>query len=340
MARLVPGAVRTPLPRIGRTRLDAHARPRPHRGRPAHAHGPRTGSACGGRGRPGAACPGRPSRRAARARACPTRPRDGRRPVRPAARDPRASSPADHAGRVSPERSRSCGRAGPSSSTPAPCSPRRPSPPRGSTATCTRGTCTARATTSHSSTSATACGPTPSSCSRVPYGVVTSQDAVAWEDVAPAWCEVWEVEQPEFELLWRASGFTHAVNRAADVAPGPADGHRAPRWPSGATAVDRPPDLACLTHETGSPAAVAVGVRARGVARGGLHRRRGRPRALDARRAAYRQRRVPDASPPAPALVVADGARRPGPGRPAGLALAAALDARLHDHGRPATSRR
>ncbi|WP_286930789.1 MULTISPECIES: phosphotransferase [Aeromicrobium] len=48
----------------------------------------------------------------------------------------------------------------------------------------------------------------------VPYGVVTSQDAVAWEDVAPAWCEVWEVEPPEFECLWRASGFTHAVNRA------------------------------------------------------------------------------------------------------------------------------
>lgn len=48
----------------------------------------------------------------------------------------------------------------------------------------------------------------------VPYGVVTSTDDVAWADVVPAWREVWEVEPEEFDRLWRATGFTHAVNRA------------------------------------------------------------------------------------------------------------------------------
>lgn len=48
----------------------------------------------------------------------------------------------------------------------------------------------------------------------VPHGVVTDTGGIDWADVAGAWCEVWEVEPPHFDELWRASGFTHAVNRA------------------------------------------------------------------------------------------------------------------------------
>lgn len=48
----------------------------------------------------------------------------------------------------------------------------------------------------------------------VPYGVVTNQGTIAWEDILTAWTEAWEVEPDAFDRLWRASGFTHAVNRA------------------------------------------------------------------------------------------------------------------------------
>lgn len=48
----------------------------------------------------------------------------------------------------------------------------------------------------------------------VPHGVVTETGDIAWDDVAHAWCEVWEVEPGHFAELWRASAFTHAVNRA------------------------------------------------------------------------------------------------------------------------------
>ncbi|GAA3537904.1 hypothetical protein AFL01nite_12750 [Aeromicrobium flavum] len=48
----------------------------------------------------------------------------------------------------------------------------------------------------------------------VPYGVVTGEGSVPWSEVVTAWTEAWEVEPDEFEELWRASGFTHAVNRA------------------------------------------------------------------------------------------------------------------------------
>lgn len=48
----------------------------------------------------------------------------------------------------------------------------------------------------------------------VPHGVVTSEETVPWAELVAAWCEVWEVETAEFERLWRATGFTHAVNRA------------------------------------------------------------------------------------------------------------------------------
>lgn len=48
----------------------------------------------------------------------------------------------------------------------------------------------------------------------VPHGVVTEAGEIDWADVARAWCEVWEVESGHFDELWRASAFTHAVNRA------------------------------------------------------------------------------------------------------------------------------
>jgi hypothetical protein len=48
----------------------------------------------------------------------------------------------------------------------------------------------------------------------VPYGVVTDQGSVPWPEVVTAWTEAWEIESDAFERLWRASGFTHAVNRA------------------------------------------------------------------------------------------------------------------------------
>lgn len=48
----------------------------------------------------------------------------------------------------------------------------------------------------------------------VPYGVVTGSGALAWDEIVTAWTEVWEVEPAHFDELWRASAFTHAVNRA------------------------------------------------------------------------------------------------------------------------------
>lgn len=48
----------------------------------------------------------------------------------------------------------------------------------------------------------------------VPYGVVKDAGGIEWDEVARAWCEVWNIEPAHFEELWQASAFTHAVNRA------------------------------------------------------------------------------------------------------------------------------
>ena len=48
----------------------------------------------------------------------------------------------------------------------------------------------------------------------VPHGIVTGSSDLDWDEVVTAWTEVWEVEPDHFAELWRASGFTHAGNRA------------------------------------------------------------------------------------------------------------------------------
>lgn len=48
----------------------------------------------------------------------------------------------------------------------------------------------------------------------VPYGVITRSGTCEWRDVVGAWAEVWDVDVAATEPWWRASGFTHAVNRA------------------------------------------------------------------------------------------------------------------------------
>jgi len=48
----------------------------------------------------------------------------------------------------------------------------------------------------------------------VPYGSITDRGEIAWTDVLPAWQEVWQVDDATLAEAWRASGFTHAVNRA------------------------------------------------------------------------------------------------------------------------------
>lgn len=47
----------------------------------------------------------------------------------------------------------------------------------------------------------------------VPYGVVSGTD-LAWERIVTAWTDEWQVDPGHFDELWRASAFTHAVNRA------------------------------------------------------------------------------------------------------------------------------
>ncbi len=48
----------------------------------------------------------------------------------------------------------------------------------------------------------------------VPYGIVTDRGGPPWDDIVSAWTQVWEVDRADFDRMWRACGFTHAVNRA------------------------------------------------------------------------------------------------------------------------------
>lgn len=48
----------------------------------------------------------------------------------------------------------------------------------------------------------------------VPYGVITQGGDLAWTEVVAAWRESWQIDQQTFDLAWRASALTHAVNRA------------------------------------------------------------------------------------------------------------------------------
>lgn len=48
----------------------------------------------------------------------------------------------------------------------------------------------------------------------VPYGSIADAGLIAWDDVLPAWTEVWGVDEATLAELRRASRLTHAVNRA------------------------------------------------------------------------------------------------------------------------------
>lgn len=49
----------------------------------------------------------------------------------------------------------------------------------------------------------------------VPYGSITGRGAVPWADVVAVWQDAWGLTDGDLEAAWWASGFTHAVNRAA-----------------------------------------------------------------------------------------------------------------------------
>ncbi len=48
----------------------------------------------------------------------------------------------------------------------------------------------------------------------VPHGVVVDGGHLDWSEIVTAWTEAWDIEPAEFDDLWRASAFTHAVNRS------------------------------------------------------------------------------------------------------------------------------
>lgn len=48
----------------------------------------------------------------------------------------------------------------------------------------------------------------------VPHGVVLDGGELEWSEIVTAWTEAWGLATAEFDELWRASAFTHAVNRS------------------------------------------------------------------------------------------------------------------------------
>lgn len=49
----------------------------------------------------------------------------------------------------------------------------------------------------------------------VPHGIVHEAGELDWAEIVTAWTEVWDLDRAEFDEVWRASAFTHAVNRSA-----------------------------------------------------------------------------------------------------------------------------